>query len=97
MIAVQAVSVSDLTYRYGDRLALDELSLAVGRGEIFAFLGPNGGGKTTLFRLLSTLLPMQRGEAAILGTDLRQSPVEVRRRIGVVFQSPSLDKKLSVA
>jgi ABC-2 type transport system ATP-binding protein len=97
MIAAEAVTVTGLTHRYGDRLALDGLSLAVRRGEIFAFLGPNGGGKTTLFRLLSTLLPVQSGDVSILGTDLRLSPVEVRRRIGVVFQSPSLDKKLSVA
>ncbi len=66
-------------------------------GEVFVFLGPNGGGKTTLFRLLSTLLPVQRGEVQILGFDLRRQMADVRRRIGVVFQAPSLDKKLTVA
>ncbi len=76
--------------------ALAGLTLQIEPGEIFVFLGPNGGGKTTLFRLLSTLLPVQRGEARILGFDLRRQTQEIRRRIGVVFQAPSLDKKLTV-
>jgi ABC-2 type transport system ATP-binding protein len=73
------------------------LSLTIDRGEIFAFLGPNGGGKTTLFRLLSTLVPLQQGQARILSFDLRYQQAEVRQAIGVVFQAPSLDKKLTVA
>ncbi len=65
--------------------------------EIFAFLGPNGGGKTTLFRLLSTLIPLQEGRLQILGFDVARQPRAVQERIGVVFQAPSLDRKLSVA
>ena len=92
-----AISARHVSYRYGDRLAVDDLSLEVAEGEVFAFLGPNGSGKTTLFRLLSTLIPLQQGEIAILGHDLRKETTAVRRQLGVVFQSPSLDKKLTVA
>ncbi len=95
--ATAAVEIADLEHRYGDRRALAGLSLTIDRGEIFVFLGPNGGGKTTLFRLLSTLIPIQQGEARILGFDLRRQAQAVRERIGVVFQAPSLDKKLTVA
>jgi ABC-2 type transport system ATP-binding protein len=92
----RSVEIAGLSHRYGDRLALDNVNLSVDRGEIFVFLGPNGGGKTTLFRLLSTLARPQSGDVRLLGFDVRQAAREVRRRIGVVFQSPSLDKKLSV-
>ncbi|MCA9176020.1 MAG: ABC transporter ATP-binding protein [Planctomycetales bacterium] len=92
-----AVELTDLCHHYGERAALDGLSLTVARGEIFGLLGPNGSGKTTLFRVLSTLLPPQRGDARVLGVPLSGQTFEVRRRIGVVFQAPSLDKKLTVA
>jgi ABC-2 type transport system ATP-binding protein len=75
---------------------LDGLSLRVGRGEIFGLLGPNGGGKTTLFRILATLLAPQAGRAVIAGCDVAREPHAVRRSIGVVFQAPSLDVKLTV-
>ena len=73
------------------------VEFTIARGEIFGFLGPNGGGKSTLFRLLSTLVPIQSGDARILGHDLRGATQALRRKIGVVFQSPSLDGKLTVA
>lgn len=92
-----AISIDALSHRYGQRQALDGLTLEIGQGESFVFLGPNGGGKTTLFRLLSTLIPVQQGRAAILGYDLRQQTQQIRQRIGVVFQAPSLDRKLTVA
>ncbi len=96
MSSSSAICVQNLSYRYGDRQALAEVSLEIAAGEIFIFLGPNGGGKSTLFRLLSTLLSLQTGEAEILGFDLRRQVAAIRERIGVVFQSPSVDRKLTV-
>jgi ABC-2 type transport system ATP-binding protein len=95
--AEPAIEVADLSFSYGDRPALSTVEFTIARGEIFGFLGPNGGGKSTLFRLLSTLVPIQSGDARILGCDLRGATQALRRRIGVVFQSPSLDGKLTVA
>ncbi|RIK72045.1 MAG: ABC transporter ATP-binding protein [Planctomycetota bacterium] len=92
-----AISIQGVTHRYGARVAVNDLSLEVAAGEVFAFLGPNGSGKTTLFRLLSTLIPLQRGAAAVLGCDLSRNVAAARRAMGVVFQSPSVDKKLTVA
>lgn len=86
----------DVHHRYGEHDALRGVDLTVAAGEIFALLGPNGSGKTTLFRLLSTLVPVQRGTVEVAGINAARDPLEVRRRIGIVFQSPSLDKKLSV-
>jgi ABC-2 type transport system ATP-binding protein len=97
MTTSPAIQVSRLSHRYGERLALAGLDLAVEPGEIFALLGPNGGGKTTLFRLLSTLIPVQQGDVSVLGFDVVRGRAEVRSRIGVVFQAASLDKKLTVA
>jgi ABC-2 type transport system ATP-binding protein len=92
-----AIVIDRVTHRYGQRRAVDGLSLEIADGEIFAFLGPNGSGKTTLFRVLSTLIPLQEGEIALLGHDVRRETRAVRRQLGVVFQAPSLDKKLTVA
>lgn len=92
-----AIEVDALTHDYGARRALDSLSLKIGQGEIFAILGPNGGGKTTFFRLLSTLIPIQQGSIRVLGCDAARQADAVRARLGVVFQAPSLDKKLTVA
>jgi ABC-2 type transport system ATP-binding protein len=91
-----AVEVGHLHHLYGSREALADVSLAVSRGEIFGLLGPNGGGKTTLFKILSTLMPATRGTARVLGHDLGRDAHAVRRRLGVVFQRPSLDPKLTV-
>jgi ABC-2 type transport system ATP-binding protein len=92
-----AVDINGLSFSYKERRALDSLSFVIERGEIFGLLGPNGSGKTTLFKLLSTLLPLQSGEVRILGCDLRADTSALRRRIGVVFQHPSVDRKLTVS
>ena len=92
-----AVSIFGLRHDYGSRLALNDVSFEVAPREIFGVLGPNGGGKTTLFRILSTLLPVQSGTVTVLGFDAQHQPAQVRERIGVTFQSPSLDRKLTVA
>jgi len=91
-----ALSITGLSHRYGEREALVDLDLSVRSGEILGLLGPNGGGKTTTFRLASTLMPVQRGKIMILGHDVMAEMNAVRSLIGIVFQSPSLDKKLTV-
>lgn len=75
---------------------MDGISFNVAAGEVFGLLGPNGGGKTTLFRILSTLLTPASGSAKVFGLDVSVAPLEVRRRIGVVFQNQSLDRRLTV-
>ena len=92
-----AIEARSLGFKYGEREALHNVSFDIARGEIFGFLGPNGGGKTTLFMLLSTLVPIQSGSARMLGHDLAGETIAVRRNLGVVFQHPSLDGKLTVA
>jgi ABC-2 type transport system ATP-binding protein len=90
------IRVENLTHRYGNRLALAGVSFETGEGEIFGLLGPNGGGKSTLFRILSTMMVPTEGRAVIAGHDVVRDPAAVRREIGVVFQSQSLDKALTV-
>jgi ABC-2 type transport system ATP-binding protein len=92
-----AIRIAGLVHNYGPRRALDGLDLSIRTGELFAILGPNGGGKTTLFRLLSTLIPIQQGTIEVLGFDVGRQAQQVRQRLGVVFQAPSLDKKLTVS
>jgi len=91
------VEVCGVSFNYGERHALTDVNFSVARSEIFGLLGPNGGGKTTLFKLISTLVPLQSGSARVLGHDLGAETVALRRRIGVVFQHPSVDRKLTVA
>jgi ABC-2 type transport system ATP-binding protein len=91
-----AIQAHDLAYAYGDRQALDGVGFEVGPGEIFGFLGPNGSGKSTLFQLLATLRAPQRGHLSVLGLDPVRDASAVRRRLGVVFQSPALDRELTV-
>jgi len=92
-----AAEAAHVSFSYGDRKALDDVSFTIARGEIFGLLGPNGGGKTTLFKLISTLAPLQSGDVRILGCDLRRDTLALRRKLGVVFQHPSVDGKLTVA
>ena len=96
MSAAPLVEAEGLRRDYGDRLALDGVSFDVAAGELFALLGPNGGGKTTLFKLLSTLLPPSSGTFRVDGLSPDRDLRALRRRLGVVFQSPSLDRKLTV-
>ncbi len=92
-----AIKIEGLRHSYGQRAALNGISFDVRPGEIFGLLGPNGSGKTTLFRILSTLMLPTAGRAIIAGFDAASQPDEVRRRIGVVFQSQSIDIKLTAA
>lgn len=90
------IQVQNLTHRYGDRIALSNVSFEVKKGEIFGLLGPNGGGKSTLFRILSTMMVPTEGRAVLGGHDVARDPAAVRRVVGVVFQTQSLDKALTV-
>ncbi|HEY6252872.1 MAG TPA: ATP-binding cassette domain-containing protein [Candidatus Angelobacter sp.] len=91
------IRVEGLRHTYGKREALKGISFDVFPGEIFGLLGPNGSGKTTLFRILSTLMLPTGGRALIAGLDASRQPGQVRQRIGVVFQSQSIDIKLTAA
>ena len=92
-----ALSVEGVRYAYGDRMALDGISFTVRRGELFGLLGPNGGGKSTLFRILATLQRPSAGTARLLGFDVVAEPERVRACLGVVFQNASVDSYLTVA
>jgi ABC-2 type transport system ATP-binding protein len=96
MPPVAAVEVAGVRHRYGPRLALDGVSLTIAAGEIFGLLGPNGGGKTTLFQIISTLLVPSEGMVRVFADDVAREPERVRRHIGVVFQKPALDGRLTV-
>jgi ABC-2 type transport system ATP-binding protein len=89
------IHVDNLVKTFGTVRAVDGVSFDVGEGEIFAFLGPNGAGKTTTIQMLTTLLVPTSGTMTIDGLDPRQSPHDVRRRFGIVFQDPSLDGELT--
>ncbi|HEB53803.1 MAG TPA: ABC transporter ATP-binding protein [bacterium] len=91
-----AVRAADVGFAYGDRRALAGVDFEVVAGSTFGFLGPNGSGKSTLFKLLSTIVPLQQGAVTMLGHDLARDAAAIRRAIGVVFQSPAVDRKLTV-
>ena len=90
------IVVEDLSKRFGDFVAVDGVSFAVGRGEIMGFLGPNGAGKSTLIRILCGLLTPSAGRALVAGIDVALDPDGVRRRIGYMSQKFSLYDDLSV-
>ncbi len=91
----KVIEVEDLTKDYGDLRAVDHISFEVYRGEIFGFLGPNGAGKTTTIKMLTGLLRPTSGCGKISGMDVSQEPMKVRKQIGLVFQTSSLDDKLT--
>ncbi|MGA9408013.1 MAG: ABC transporter ATP-binding protein [Bacteroidota bacterium] len=93
---IPIIIISNISHEYADRRALNDVSLKVSKGEIFGFLGPNGGGKTTMFKILSTAIVPTGGRAEICGYDVVANSSEVRKHVGVVFQSPSVDVKLTV-
>jgi ABC-2 type transport system ATP-binding protein len=95
-VAVPMVKIGGVTKRYGRTLALDAVSFEVRSNELFALLGPNGAGKTTLLHILCTILKPDSGTASINGVDVIARPLQARQNIGVVFQEPSLDDRLTV-
>jgi ABC-2 type transport system ATP-binding protein len=84
-----------LTRKFGDITAVDEVTLTIGRGEIFGLIGPNGAGKSTLVKMLTTLLPPSSGSATVAGYDVVRNAAEVRRNIGYVPQLLSADGSLT--
>lgn len=92
-----AIETRGLIKTYDGKVeALRGVDLTVRRGEMFALLGPNGAGKTTLFSILATLRKSTSGEARVLGLDVIKERPAVRQRMGIVFQEPALDQRLSV-
>jgi ABC-2 type transport system ATP-binding protein len=89
------ISVRNLTKRFGDLAAVQDVSFNVKKGEVFAFLGPNGAGKSTTIKMLTTLLAPSSGSVEIDGLDPAKHPNQVRKRIGIVFQDPSVDTELT--
>jgi ABC-2 type transport system ATP-binding protein len=92
---MDAISVENLTKRFNGLAAVDRVSFSVGEGELFGLLGPNGAGKTTTINMLSTLLRPTSGSAFVAGFDVSRSRDSVRKSIGIVFQEPALDIKLT--
>ena len=89
------IRVRNLTRKFGEFTAVDDISFDVAAGEIFAFLGPNGAGKTTTIKMLTTLMQPTSGNVEVDGLDPQQQQNEVRKRFGIVFQDPSLDQELT--
>ncbi len=90
-----AVDGRQLTYRYGQFTAVDDVTLQVRPGETMGLLGPNGAGKTTVVRMLTTLTPVQQGELRIFGMDAREQTVDIRSNIGFVPQHLSIESGLT--
>lgn len=92
-----AIDIQNVSFSYSsERKALDSINLQVKQGQIAGLLGPNGGGKTTLFKIISSLIRDYQGDVVINDLHQKKNLREILRQIGVVFQSPSLDKKLTV-
>ena len=93
---MNAIEVHNVTKHYGQVTALDEVTFAVGKGEVFGLIGPDGAGKTTLYRILCTLLLPQSGTATVDGYDVVTQMSEIRRRVGYMPGKFSLYEDLTV-
>jgi ABC-2 type transport system ATP-binding protein len=90
------IEVRELTKRYGDRIAVDHISFSVKRGEILGFLGQNGAGKTTTMKILTCFMSASEGTASIAGFDVFEHPMEVKKRIGYLPETPPVYPELLV-
>src|SRR5881409_3267769 len=90
------ISVKDLSKRYARNTAVDHISFEVEKGQIVGFLGPNGAGKTTTMRVLTCFLPPSSGSASVAGFDVLENPLEVKKRIGYLPESPPLYPEMEV-
>ena len=91
----QMIEVQKITKRYGQHTALDRVSFSVAKGEVLAFLGPNGAGKTTTMRILTCFMPATEGIALVAGFDCADHPMEVKRRIGYLPETPPVYLELT--
>ena len=89
------IETHQLTRTFGGLTAVDKLDITVEAGEIFGLLGPNGAGKTTTINMLCTILKPTGGSAKVNGYDIVKEPMQVRRSIGIVFQDPSIDDRMT--
>ncbi len=92
---MNAIETMDLTKKFGSLTAVDSVNINVEQGEIFGLLGPNGAGKSTIISMLCTILKPTSGSALVNGYDIVQFPSQVRKSIGIVFQDPSVDDRLT--
>ena len=90
-----AIETKELTKKYGDLIAVDKLNLTIDYGEVFGLLGPNGAGKTTIISMLCTIINPSSGNATVNGFDILKQSSNVRHSIGIVFQDPSIDDRLT--
>ncbi len=90
------IDVQNITKRYGHHTAIDRVSFSVAKGEVLAFLGPNGAGKTTTMRILTCFMPATEGTARVAGFDCADQPLEVKRRIGYLPETPPVYQELTV-
>lgn len=91
-----ALEITDLSFRFGNKVALDDVNFSVGMGQFKVLLGPNGAGKTTLFSLVTRLYDSALGQIQVSGINLRDNPHQALAQMGVVFQQPTLDLDLTV-
>jgi ABC-2 type transport system ATP-binding protein len=91
------IKVKDLTKRYARTIAVDQISFEVARGQIVGFLGPNGAGKTTTMRMLTCFLPASSGSATVAGFDVLEEPLEVKKRIGYLPETPPIYPEMETA
>src|SRR3974390_3063200 len=91
------INVNELTKKYARTTAVDHISFEVAKGQIVGFLGPNGAGKTTTMRMLTCFLPPTSGNATVAGFDIQEQPLEVKRRIGYLPETPPLYPEMRVA
>ena len=90
------IDVHQITKRYGQHTAIDRVTFSVAKGEVLAFLGPNGAGKTTTMRILTCFMPATEGTASVAGYDCLEQPLEVKRRIGYLPETPPVYQELTV-
>ncbi|MGZ4856797.1 MAG: ATP-binding cassette domain-containing protein, partial [Methanobacteriaceae archaeon] len=92
---MNAIETKNLSKRFGSMMAVDSVNIKVEQGEIFGLLGPNGAGKSTTISMLCTIMKPTSGTAKVEGYDILSDAANVRRSIGIVFQDPSIDEKLT--